>query len=344
MKNSLSLIILVLFLVCCSKENGMEPDQMPDTNLTPTYTDAVFDESLKISQSWITPYSVGITIEEGKVQYIILSSEEIQDMESIVDNISSYEAIEIKFFNKDIKKICKINAVFDFLEPETTYYIYPLNIPEEIEKVNIPKYGSFIKITTPSDKKLYDEIVDLNLSRKWRNRNLLSNDPWDSGEQFIWGNIYPTKCHLIPDPVQGDWYYYSPGIPDIRVDNICGTHNDAAYKNLGTHWKMPTDNEIQELRRKTTIHKVYAKGKVIYECKGSNGNILWLPASSYTNYLVDKGIIYTIGKTTENAHYEPYFWSGERERPSMGVHAFAGENMVLFYSNIAVPIRPVYVD
>ena len=67
--------------------------------------------------------------------------------------------------------------------------------------------------------------------------------------------------------------------------------DDAATAKLGSPWRMPTRDEIKELRDNCTWTWTTQDGKNGYEVKGSNGNAIFLPAAGFRrgSELLDAG-------------------------------------------------------
>ena len=114
------------------------------------------------------------------------------------------------------------------------------------------------------------EYVDLGLSVKWATCNVGANKPEEYGDYFAWGETYTKK-----DYSEDTSYTY-----DIEMDDISGDPDyDAARANWGDSWRMPTDDEMQELVDKCTRKWIRQSGVKGYKVTGPNGNSIFLPAA-----------------------------------------------------------------
>lgn len=148
-----------------------------------------------------------------------------------------------------------------------------------------------------------EEYVDLGLRVKWAKCNLGASKPSDYGSYYAWGETEPkaeytwatykwmqagqsdemhiTKYTIADGQTEGIWY--------DAGGNFIGDHkttleaaDDAAIANLGSPWRMPTIDEIQELRDNCTWTWTTQNGVKGYEVKSKkNGNSIFLPAAGY---------------------------------------------------------------
>lgn len=102
------------------------------------------------------------------------------------------------------------------------------------------------------------EAVDLGLSVIWANMNVGAESPDDYGDYFAWGEVSPkryygsngarsTYKHL--ENLIFHKYNYAPVSAPSVVDDILRLQpvDDAATKRMGKGWRMPTDDEMNEL-------------------------------------------------------------------------------------------------
>jgi|GEM_PF-3387915 len=135
------------------------------------------------------------------------------------------------------------------------------------------------------------EYVDLGLSVKWATCNIGANKPEEYGDYFAWGETQPKSTY--------DWstYKWCNGSYETLtkycnekkyghkrfVDNktTIDIADDVAHINWGGNWRMPTDDELIELRTECTwvwcIQNMVQGYKVISK---SNGNSIFLPAAN----------------------------------------------------------------
>ncbi|MCD8302851.1 MAG: DUF1566 domain-containing protein [Prevotellaceae bacterium] len=113
------------------------------------------------------------------------------------------------------------------------------------------------------------EYVDLGLSVKWATCNVGASSAVEYGNYYAWGEI-ATKSSYTRDNCTTS---------NVSLGDISGNANyDAARSNWGGTWRMPTMDEIDELRgciwEWTTMDGV--KGRKV---TGPNGNSIFLPAA-----------------------------------------------------------------
>ena len=154
--------------------------------------------------------------------------------------------------------------------------------------------------TTPSTM----EYVDLGLPSglKWAKCNLGASKPSDYGDYYAWGETAPKAdydwaTYKWMQAGQSDWKYITKytfadgktgGIWYDSSGNFIGDNlttlrpaDDAATQQLGSPWRMPTIDEIQELIDKCTWTWTTQDGVNGYQVDGPNGNAIFLPAAGY---------------------------------------------------------------
>lgn len=132
------------------------------------------------------------------------------------------------------------------------------------------------------------EYVDLGLSVKWATCNVGASSPIEKGYAFSWGEIIVGKYH--------NWesYKYSrekssyitkycdnetQGIVDRRM--TLELSDDAANYYLGSKWRIPTKNELQELLSKCIWQKEKNNNVEGYRVIGKNGNSIFIPITGH---------------------------------------------------------------
>ena len=148
------------------------------------------------------------------------------------------------------------------------------------------------------------EWVNLGLSVNWATCNLGADSPSDFGQYYAWGETSPGF----------NWDYYSSS------NSICGNPNyDAATKEWGSGWRMPTAEECKELLNECHWKWTTLNSTPGYKVTGPNGNSIFLPAAGYYKN-ADLEFDYTNGnywsgtpKGTNKAYYIS-FHSSYKER------------------------------
>lgn len=123
------------------------------------------------------------------------------------------------------------------------------------------------------------EFVDLGLSVKWATCNVGASSPGDSGDYYAWGET-STKS----DYSWGTYVYSVDGSSDdftkytYYKTTQLELEDDIAHVKWGGSWRMPTYEEMNELRDKCTWVWTQYDGCYGYVVTGSTGNSIFLPA------------------------------------------------------------------
>ena len=123
-----------------------------------------------------------------------------------------------------------------------------------------------------------NQEVDLGLSVNWSAYNLGATSPEMLGDRYAWGEVETKEKFTVEN------YAFANLRDSVFADlgyNICGTKYDAARKNWGGSWRMPTRNEVDELCEKCTWTWVKFNGVEGFKVTGPNGNSIFLPPSEY---------------------------------------------------------------
>ena len=147
------------------------------------------------------------------------------------------------------------------------------------------------------------EYVDLGLSVNWATCNVGASNPEEYGDYFAWGETVPKKDYnpdnyvfyteykesLSPIEEEANCYVvevninkYNQVIGDGALDyKYClDLIDDAAYNNWGSTWRMPTEEEFDELVKKCSwkwIEKERVRGYLV--TSKVNNNSIFLPAA-----------------------------------------------------------------
>ncbi len=171
------------------------------------------------------------------------------------------------------------------------------------------------------------EAVDLGLSVRWATCNIGASKPEGYGDHFAWGETLPKSSYdgLSSITYKKDFGYIGG---DSRYD--------AARANWGGSWRMPTKEEIKELRDKCTWTWMARNWIWGYEVKSNaNGNSIFLPAAGYWEGTLRK-YDGTIGRYWSSTPNE----SGSNNAYSLG---FRDDNVDWSVSNryLGLSVRPV---
>lgn len=139
-----------------------------------------------------------------------------------------------------------------------------------------------------------EEAVDLGLSVKWAPWNVGASTPEKYGGYYAWGETV-EKATYNESSYQ---YYKNDGYVDIGTE-ISGTPYDVAHVKWRGDWRMPTNEEVQELIDKCTWQYTAVNGVNGAIVTGPNGNSIFLPAAGYKMW----SDLYSDGSVG-------YFWTG----------------------------------
>lgn len=132
------------------------------------------------------------------------------------------------------------------------------------------------------------EGVDLGLSVKWATCNVGATSPEEFGGYYAWGETEEKSAY---NSSTYDWSY---------SNTTLDAENDVAHTKWGDEWRMPTAEEMKELREGCTWEWTTVNGVYGYKVSG-NGNSIFLPAAGFR--FNDR--VYDQGGTTGYG----YYWS-----------------------------------
>jgi len=140
------------------------------------------------------------------------------------------------------------------------------------------------------------EYVDLGLSVKWATMNVGATEVAGSktnshtgkldcyGEYYAWGETSPKDSYTwdsytLCNGSDSSMTKYCTDSSKGTVDNktTLDLEDDAAHVNWGGSWRMPTFNEMNELKTQCTWTQTKMNGVAGYKVSASNGNSIFLP-------------------------------------------------------------------
>lgn len=134
------------------------------------------------------------------------------------------------------------------------------------------------------------EYVDLGLPSglKWATCNVGASAPEEYGDYYAWGetvtktnySISTYEHYKIETSTDADGFEIEEHIL-INLGDISGTEYDVAHQKWGGSWRMPTQNEFQELYDYCTWTWGTNNSVRGYKVTGTNGNWIFLPAAGY---------------------------------------------------------------
>ena len=155
-----------------------------------------------------------------------------------------------------------------------------------------------------SDK---NEYVDLGLpsGTLWATRNVGANKPEEYGDYFAWGETEPKEVYLWTTYkwCQGEWYTLTKYCTDSKLGSFDNKaelepNDDAAYKNWGPSWRIPSFEQLEELRATCTWKWTTRNGVNGILLTGPNGNTLFFPAAGSR-----------LSSSLSDAGSDGYYWS-----------------------------------
>ena len=230
--------------------------------------------------------------------------------------------------------------------------VYPYFLYFYSDKVyiyfNYLNSGRSVRLVMKTEVKQVEEIVDsrayvdLGLSVKWATCNVGANSPEEYGDYFAWGETKPK------DSYKWSTYKWCNGSKDKltkyckesyygRVDNktVLDLVDDAAHVNLGGAWRMPTKEEIRELKDNCTWTWTTQNGVNGYLVTSKkNDNSIFLPAAGYRS-----------GSDLEYAGSYGRYWSSSLDTDHSDAYRlyFGSYNVDWFYysRDFGQSVRPV---
>ena len=183
------------------------------------------------------------------------------------------------------------------------------------------------------------EYVDLGLSVKWATFNVGATSPEDYGDYFAWGETETKETY--------SWATYkwcdgtSTNMTKYNTEDgktILEPTDDAAQVQWGGKWRMPTEEEQQELIDRCSWERTNLNGVIGYKVTGPNGNSIFIPIAgaynSFDNQLNSVGSIgwiYSSTKATGTRAYEIHIEEGVIQQKDCS-------------RCVGLTIRPVYDD
>ena len=130
------------------------------------------------------------------------------------------------------------------------------------------------------------EAIDLGLSVKWASCNVGATTPEEYGGYYAWGETeeksdYSWSTYKYCNGTYNSMTKYCTSSSYGTVDNktTLEASDDVASVKWGGNWRMPTLDEITELKNRCTRTWTTLNGVNGYRVTGPNGNSIFLPAA-----------------------------------------------------------------
>ncbi len=138
------------------------------------------------------------------------------------------------------------------------------------------KFMNIVEATVNNDGfgKVAD-MVDLGLSVRWASWNVGANKPEGLGELYAWGELEPKNNYT-----SSTYKFYNGGYTKYgSVDNKyrLDSEDDVARQKWGDKWRIPTFEELKELKEKCTFTETELNGVPVTKVTGPNGNFIYFP-------------------------------------------------------------------
>ena len=148
--------------------------------------------------------------------------------------------------------------------------------------------------------------------------NIGANEPWESGYYFWWGDTVGYKREndkwVASDGSNSNFSFEKWEVPTsnkpistlqsegwITAEGVLASQHDAAKKHWGGNWRMPTNQEFDDLNNKCDWSWTTINGVAGYVVRGRGdyaANSIFLPCAGYGN-----------GTSLNNAGSNGHYWS-----------------------------------
>ena len=152
----------------------------------------------------------------------------------------------------------------------------------------------------------------------WATTNIGADEPYEYGYYFWWGDTVGYKRvklnWVASDGSSSDFSFISPNSPTygknivtlksegwITADEALAPEHDAAHVQWGGSWRMPTKQELSNLKSKCSWKSTTMNGVLGYLVSGIgdySSNSIFLPCAGYADY-----------KDLLNVGSDGYYWS-----------------------------------
>ena len=151
-------------------------------------------------------------------------------------------------------------------------------------------------------------IVDLGLSVYWASYNLGASYPEEYGDYYAWGETgtkqsYSWETYVWCNGTYNTLTKYNDYSSYGKVDYIARLEpeDDAAHVKLGGSWRIPTNDECEDLRYQCTWKWTTQNGVTGYKVTGRTNNSIFIPAAGYMS-----------GGNLDNVGVRGDYWSSDQ--------------------------------
>ena len=283
-------------------------------------------------------------LDESKMMVVVFSEE---------FNLSDQVDREIELASEDKKPILTFRISNTMFKGAKKYYLKNINWidafpnPENLFDSLLDNVAKLIGFSLPEkerqergykpiqdNNKQYPKIingheyVDLGLPSglKWATCNVGAKTPEQCGNYYAWGETKPKDEYTKANSLT-----YNKQIDDISGN----AQYDAATANWGGSWRMPTEEELEELEENCRWEWTTQNGVKGYKVTGPNGNSIFLPAAGcrYGSSLIDAG---SYGGYWSSTPYDSYDYNAYDLRFDSSSHSMDLSSRLYGFS-----VRPV---
>jgi hypothetical protein len=211
-----------------------------------------------------------------------------------------------------------------------TILFYPLHMMGKMPEMHC-------HVEEPLPDTITHEYVDLGLSVLWATCNVGATTPEEYGDYFAWGEtepkeVYSWETYKWCNPVDTSITKYNSndGMQTLLPED------DAATVNWGGEWRMPTKEELAELRLSCTWEWTTLNGINGNKITGPNGNSIFIPMGGSYNTFNDQ--LNGLGK--QGWIYSSTKSSSDRQAQEMGTST-GGASQTSCSRCVGLTIRPV---
>lgn len=188
-----------------------------------------------------------------------------------------------------------------------TFYVYIKYEEDKTARYGEPIDYYLVSNTCPDEN--HPHIIDLGLpsGTKWACCNVDAPKPEGNGGRYAWGETREKDYYRWSNyeyRIYDSGYPYGDYYGEYIGDDIAGTEYDVAHVKWGEPWRMPSFEQYFELATKCSGGWTNYNGVYGFVFIGSNGNSIFLPATSSfsSDYFADWFY--------EGAYWSSTFWYG----------------------------------
>lgn len=175
------------------------------------------------------------------------------------------------------------------------------------------------------------EWVDLGLSVKWAACNLGAVVLADYGDHYLYGETTEMSDYTL----ENDLFYIEKATKKLMISG--NSKYDAATANWGDGWRMPTEEELNELVNKCDWKWTKQGGLNGYEVKGLNGASIFLPAAGNCGWWNESPETGIAGNIEDRGKYG-YYLSSELDKDDCARRSVS----ILYFFSSHVTVGPAY--